>query len=167
VTDNGGNGTTTTYVYNALGQEVELNASAGQLEQIFDPQGERVGYYSGANSQWLLGYVPWNGREIANYSWSTWFSFHHNNALGSGWLSNLQTGAVAQDVLYYPWGQFWQDYGEAGRPSPRPSADGHPSVAAATGRGDGGEGGHTDPRLTPWAKFLRPSADGLTSSTNF
>jgi RHS repeat-associated protein len=113
VTDNGGNGTTTTYVYNALGQEVELNASAGQLEQIFNPQGERVGYYSGANSQWLLGYVPWNGREIARYAWSTYFDFSHPNGLGSGWLSNDQTGTVVQDEAYKPWGQQWLNYGSA------------------------------------------------------
>ena len=46
VTDNSGGGTTTGYVYNALGQIVELTPSVGQLEEIYDPEGQRVGYYS-------------------------------------------------------------------------------------------------------------------------
>ena len=116
VTDNSGGGTTTSYAYNALGQEVELIASGGQLEQIFNPEGERAGYYSPyspGNGQWLLSYVHWNGREIARYSWGTWFNFAHPNALGSGSMSNDEAGNLLQDILYYPWGQVWQDFGSA------------------------------------------------------
>jgi YD repeat-containing protein len=65
VTDNSGGGTTTSYAYNALGQEVELNTSGGQLEQIFNPQGERVGYYSPANTQCYSRCAPALSRSCA------------------------------------------------------------------------------------------------------
>jgi RHS repeat-associated protein len=111
VTDSGGN-TTTSYVYNALGQEVELKTVGGwQLEQVFDPQGQRVGYYSPGNSQWLLAYVPWRGRELAKYAWSTYFNFFHPNPLGSAAISTDQTGTVDDDILFYPWGQIWLNAG--------------------------------------------------------
>ena len=51
-----------------------------------------------------------------------------------------------------------------GGPSPRLRP---PSPGRRGDRGDGGEGGLADPRLAPWATFFRPSADGLTYSTNF
>ena len=70
---------------------------------------------SGANSQWVLGYVPFNGREIARYAWSTYFNFAHPNGLGSGSMSNDQAGNLLQDILY-PWGQVWQDFGAAYNP---------------------------------------------------
>ena len=39
-------------------------------------------------------------------------------------------------------------------------------LSRPSGRGGGGEGGLADPRLAPWAKFLRPLR-GLTYSTSF
>jgi len=111
VTDNGGN-TTTSYVYNALGQEVELKTvGSWQLEQVFDPQGQRVGYYSVGNSQWLLAYVPWRGRELAKYASTTSFNFFHPNALRSAAISTDQTGTVDDDMAFYPWGQVWLNAG--------------------------------------------------------
>ena len=111
VTDNGGN-TTTSYVYNALGQEVELKTvGSWQLEQAFDPQGQRVGYYSAGGSQWLLAYVPWSGRELAKYASTTSFNFFHPNMLGSAGISTDQTGTVDDDMAFYPWGQVWLNSG--------------------------------------------------------
>jgi RHS repeat-associated protein len=107
VVDHSTNNTSTTYIYNAEGQEVELNTAGGQLEQLFDPQGARVGYYSKANSAWLLGYVPWNGRELAKYAWTGELDFHHPNLLGSAWVSTSPAAAVIQDTHFYPWGQPW------------------------------------------------------------
>src|SRR5208337_4125828 len=107
VTDNGGN-TSRSYVYNALGQRVEIKTSGGQLEQVFDPQGERIAYYSVAsgNNQWLYAYVPWRGRGLARYGLTTEFDFFHANALGSATMAtNPTTGAVIEDILFYPWGQ--------------------------------------------------------------
>jgi YD repeat-containing protein len=40
VTDNSGGQTSTTYLYNALGQRVETKTTNWQVEQVFDPQGE-------------------------------------------------------------------------------------------------------------------------------
>jgi RHS repeat-associated protein len=75
------------------------------LEQIFNPQGERLGYYSVGNGLWLLGYVPWKGRELAKYAWTDQFNFYHPNSLGSADVSTDQTGTLINDILFQPWGQ--------------------------------------------------------------
>jgi RHS repeat-associated protein len=107
VTDSGGN-TTTSYVYNALDQDVEIQTTGGQrMEQIFNPQGERLGYYDVKSGLWALGYVPWNGRELAKYAWTQDFNFHHPDLLGSGWMSATPAAAIIQDMHFYPWGQPW------------------------------------------------------------
>ena len=87
---------------------MEIKTSGGQLEQVFDPQGERIAYYSVAsgNNQWLYAYVPWRGRGLARYGLTTEFDFFHANALGSATMAtNPTTGAVIEDILFYPWGQ--------------------------------------------------------------
>jgi RHS repeat-associated protein len=108
VTDNS-DGTSTTYAYNALGQRAELVTTDYQLEQIFNPAGARVGYASVASGsyQWLAAYVPWGGRELAEYSTGTVFYFLHANALGSGTTTTNAGGAASSDILFYPWGQEW------------------------------------------------------------
>ena len=110
VTDNSGGHTGTTYVYNALGRRVEIKTSGWQVEQVFDPQGERIGYYSVAsgNNQWLLAYVPFQGRELARYFETSSFEFTHANALGSAWITNDAADNLLEDALFYPWGQPWQ-----------------------------------------------------------
>jgi RHS repeat-associated protein len=112
VKDNGG-GTSTTYAYNALGQRAELVTTGWQLEGLFDTQGERVGYYSVASSGnvWLAAYVPFRGQELAEYSTGTSFAFMHTNALGSATMATMAWGAPGNDILYYPWGQEWQQLG--------------------------------------------------------
>jgi RHS repeat-associated protein len=93
---------------------VELAPSGGQLEVIYDAEGERVGWYSAyspGNGQWVFALVPFMGREIAEYSWTSWFSFNHVNALNSASIANDETGSLLEDMLYYPWGQIWHEYG--------------------------------------------------------
>ena len=51
--------------------------------------------------------------------------------------------------------------------SPHPVPQGGSPLSRAGGRGDGGEGGFSYSRLTPWATLFRPDKSGLTSSTNF
>jgi RHS repeat-associated protein len=72
-----------------------------------------VGYYSVAsgNNQWLAAYVPFQGRELARYTYTTYFDFTHPNALGSGWISNDGSNNLVQDWLFYPWGQPWETAG--------------------------------------------------------
>ena len=112
VVDNTGAGTSTTYTYNALGQRAELLTTGWQLEQIFDTLGQRVGYYqvvSGGNV-WVAAYVPWRGRELAAYSTGNFFAFFHANALGSASVATWPGGGPAGDLLFYPWGQLWQQW---------------------------------------------------------
>jgi RHS repeat-associated protein len=112
VTDHNGGATTTSYVYNALGQDVEVQTAGGwRLEAIFDPQGQRLGYYSVNYSQWLLGYVHWQGRELAKYSWSNEFDFFHPNSLGSAGMTTQPSGNVWDDMLFYPWREVWLNAG--------------------------------------------------------
>jgi RHS repeat-associated protein len=70
-----------------------------------------VGYYSVNYSQWLLGYVHWQGRELAKYSWSNEFDFFHPNSLGSAGMTSQPSGNVWDDMLFYPWGEVWLNTG--------------------------------------------------------
>jgi RHS repeat-associated protein len=111
VTDNGGN-TSTTYIYNTLGQKVETQTTGWQLEQVFDPQGARVGYYSvGSTNQWLLAYFPFQGRELADYAYTTSCNFFHSDVLHSATIANSPLGSLIEDELFYPWGEPWQNQG--------------------------------------------------------
>ena len=74
-------------------------------------KGGRVGYYSVNYSQWLLGYVHWQGRELAKYSWSNEFDFFHPNSLGSAGMTSQPSGNVWDDMLFYPWGEVWLNTG--------------------------------------------------------
>ena len=81
-----------------------------QVEQLFDPQGARVGYFSvvSGSGSWLLAYVPFNGRELARYAQSSpYVSFFHPNALGSAWIAHDPMANLLQDAHYYPWGEQW------------------------------------------------------------
>ena len=80
-----------------------------QLEGLFDTLGERVGYYAAGsgNNYWLAAYVPFQGREVAEYSTGTVFYFMHTNALGSAATEINAGGGAAGGLLFYPWGQVW------------------------------------------------------------
>jgi RHS repeat-associated protein len=93
---------------------VELTPTGGQLEVIYDPEGQRVGWYSAyspGNGQWVFGLVPFMGWEIAEYSWTNSFAFNHPNGLGSASFSSDDTGSLLEDIVYYPWGQIFHEFG--------------------------------------------------------
>jgi len=52
-------------------------------------------------------YVPLGNRDWVFYA-NGKTVFSHPNALGSSVMQTDNTGAVVQDMLYYPWGQVWQ-----------------------------------------------------------
>ena len=88
------------------------------------------------------------------------------SAVGSSVLSQ-----ESAEKVYVIWAAFSQPRqgrkivaqgASPGVESPHPAFGTPLPVAAA--RGDGGEGGRADPRLTPWATFFRPDKSGLTYS---
>jgi len=77
---------------------------------IYDAAGNFLAGYSGG--AWNAG--VWMGaRQLAMYGWGTGQPayFTHANALNSATTATDATGAPAGEILYYPWGQTWEDPG--------------------------------------------------------
>jgi RHS repeat-associated protein len=100
------NGSTATYTYNALGERVEKNVAGAYTEYVYHPSGEEVGENN--RSSWMQ-IIPLNGRHLAHYQNGAYFM--HTNSLGSTSQVTDYTGNMAQDQLYYPWGQEWSMVG--------------------------------------------------------
>ncbi len=98
-------------IYNALGWRVErTSSSAGRGEYVYGAAGTDLGNFNGGNGAWYEQYVPFDGRVLWYYNPSGNKSqYFHVNALGSLGLSTNQTGAPVEEMLYYPFGQGWQD----------------------------------------------------------
>jgi YD repeat-containing protein len=90
-------GSTETITYNALGQRV--NSRGGST--TYNAAGERT-------SSAGYNFVPWGGVNWAVYTSSTYFV--HHNLLQSATIATNQTGAVSQDLAFYPWGQNWIEH---------------------------------------------------------
>ncbi len=97
-------GTTASYTYNALGQRVEKLVGSAYTETVYDRSGESLGENN--RTTWTQSFVPFNGRHVAHYqNGATYFT--HGNSLGSTAQATDYSGSVAQDQLFYPWGQTW------------------------------------------------------------
>jgi RHS repeat-associated protein len=95
-------GSTWSYTYNALGQRVEWLQPGVNNELLYDPAGNLVGNWGswslvalGSRNNWAM-YI--NGKTV----------FSHPNNLGSSVMQTDFSGAVVQDMTYYPWGAVWQ-----------------------------------------------------------
>ena len=104
------NWTLASYQYNALGQPVQrYDGNKGLWYRVaYDAFGNLIGEYDANGAS--VGYVPLGTRPFALYqngSSTTTTYFLHPNALGSTELATDPTGSVAQDELFYPWGQEW------------------------------------------------------------
>gem|GEM_PF-6524915 len=99
-------GSTATYTYNALGQRVEKNVGGAYTEYAYGLSGEELG--ENDRSSWTERIVPFEGRHLVHYQGSPNAAyFLHTDMLGTTSLATDYTGAVAQDEIYYPWGQEW------------------------------------------------------------
>lgn len=108
------NGSTATYTYNALGERVEKNVAGAYTEYVYHPSGEEVGENNRTN--WAVRVIPFAGRHLAHYndpSGTDATYFMHSTKLASTSQATDYTGRVAQDQLYYPWGQEWAMVGTA------------------------------------------------------
>jgi RHS repeat-associated protein len=99
-------GTTESYVYNALGQQVRLIAPnfSYTWDHLYDPAGQWMGRWSN-NAWWASGIFHLDGRLFAVYFDQTYFI--HVNNLGSTVMTTTAQGAVNGDTQLYPWGQDW------------------------------------------------------------
>src|SRR3990172_1114060 len=107
------NGTTSTYTYNALGQMVQLNWVAQNRVRDFpySPFGQELGQYTTNFQVWEDQYVLLGGRQIAKYYGCCDTVFVHPNHLGSTAMITKADGSTVRDLLFYPWGQQWQNVG--------------------------------------------------------
>src|SRR5437867_2250341 len=107
-----GGTSTASFIYNALGERVQLVAPTYTYNYPFDAFGKEIGIHN-SSSGWGHYTVEMAGRRIfLSVSATRWL--FHPNVVGSSTMVTDQTGAVVQDATYYPWGQLWQSPGSFG-----------------------------------------------------
>ena len=107
-----GGTSTTSFIYNALGERVQLVAPTYTYNYPFDAFGQEIGIHN-SSSGWGHYTVDIAGRRIFLSGSATRWLFHPN-VVGSSTMVTDQTGAVVQDATHYPWGQLWQSPGSFG-----------------------------------------------------
>jgi RHS repeat-associated protein len=98
------NGSTASYVYNALGERVEKDVAGTYTEYVFDKDGNPVGENN--RTTWTDTWVIFNGQHVAHYENGETY-FMHANSVGTAAFVTDYSGAVVQDELHYPWGEEW------------------------------------------------------------
>src|SRR2546427_1301084 len=107
-----GGTSTTSFIYNALGERVQLLGPTYTYNYPFDAFGQEIGIHN-SSSGWGHYTVEMAGRRIFLSGSATRWLFHPN-VVGSSTMVTDQTGAVVQDATYYTWGQLWQSPGSFG-----------------------------------------------------
>ena len=100
------NGADRSYVYNALGREVEWHGDGRVSEDLTDLAGHYLGSVDPSSGAWTGERIPGSSIYLAWYV-NGGTTFFHYNALGSSVMNTRQDGTVSNDVLFYPWGQMW------------------------------------------------------------
>jgi RHS repeat-associated protein len=103
------NGSTASYVYDALNRRARANTSAASYEYLYDYAGRRTsswllntpGYPAGFGNE---GRIYWDGQQIAFRAQDGTTYFDHQDYLGSERLRTSYTGAVAGTYFSLPWG---------------------------------------------------------------
>jgi RHS repeat-associated protein len=106
------NGSTATYTYNALGRRVENVLGNSYTEYAYQPSGDELGENNRTN--WTVRVIPFAGPHLAHYndpSGTEATYFMHSTKVGSTSHVTDYTGSMAQDQLFYPWGQEWNMIG--------------------------------------------------------
>src|SRR5487761_1530181 len=89
-----------------MNEDCSRNESCTRTKYVYDRSGEEVGENN--RSGWTVRVIPFAGRHLAHYQGSPNAAyFVHTDKLGSTTQATDYTGAVAQDEIYYPWGQEW------------------------------------------------------------
>ncbi len=101
------NGAARSYVYNALGREVEWHGDGRVSEDLTDLAGHYLGSVDPSSGAWTGERIPGSSIYLAWYV-NGGTTFFYYNALGSSMMNTHQDGnTVSNDVLFYPWGQLW------------------------------------------------------------
>ena len=99
-----GSNPTWSFTYNAVGDRVQWAHPGGTDQHLFDPTGNSMGVYGAYDLVSLGGWVS------VQYQGSDTY-FNHINHLGSTTAWTDHAGTQVQDVVYFPWGGVWQNWG--------------------------------------------------------
>ena len=100
-------GTAWTFTYDALGDRVAWVSGGVTNDHLFDPAGNWLGV-AGSYSIAMLG-----SRPLTIYTTGeTWF--HHVNNIDSRTFMTDHYGNPTQDMVFYPWGDDWLNWGSGG-----------------------------------------------------
>ncbi|MCJ7503877.1 MAG: RHS repeat-associated core domain-containing protein [Acidobacteriia bacterium] len=100
-------GTTASYVYNALGQRVEKLVSSAYTEIVYGLGGQPIGYHN--RTDWTDQFFYLGATPFAKYQGNVTYFIHGNHLGSTSMVFNHTGGTVAQDEIFYPWGERW-DY---------------------------------------------------------
>jgi RHS repeat-associated protein len=100
-------GSTWTFTYDALGDRVVWVSGGVTSNALFDPAGNWLGV-AGSYDFVMLG-----SRPLLVYTTSDTY-FHHVNNIGSSTMMTAHYGNVTQDMVFYPWGDEWLNWGGGG-----------------------------------------------------
>jgi RHS repeat-associated protein len=92
-------------IHNALGERVYDQVPAGPLNRLYDPAGQSMGAIWSWGANYFLFF---QGRMLVDFE-TDGAHFGHANVLGSVSQYTDWTGTTAQPILFYPWGQVWQN----------------------------------------------------------
>jgi len=96
------NGSTATYVYDALNHRVETAASAGTYEYSYDAMGRRISTWQASNNFGIEGRMYWGRKQIAFRNGPTFFE--HQSYLGTERTRTSYQGAVATTEVSLSYG---------------------------------------------------------------
>ncbi len=97
-------GTTDTYVYNALNQRVSSIVSGTTTEYVFNANGKRVSEWNGSGHAQLKGKYYWGGQPVAYYVPSSAAHFEHQDWLGTERVRTSYNGSVENSYTSLPFG---------------------------------------------------------------
>jgi RHS repeat-associated protein len=97
------NGSTATFTYDAVGDRVQRGSDG----YFYDPAGNWLGTAGG------LDFVRFGGRALSLYFGSETYLYHVNN-LNSTAMTTNHAGGTVGDVVFYPWGDVWNQTGSGG-----------------------------------------------------
>ena len=106
------NGATIVLVYNALGQQVGVTKGGTDVAwHLKSPADKSQGDYSIAYVGWNPAGVFFLGEKRVGFDVNGGIVFLHQNNLNSVTLPTTFDGSPFDDILYYPWGQYWEGEG--------------------------------------------------------
>ncbi len=106
------NGATIVLVYNALGQQVGVTKGGTDVvRHLKSPADKSQGDYAPSYVGWNPAGVFFLGEKRVGFDVNGGMVFLHQNHLNSVTLPTTFDGSMFDDILYYPWGQYWEGEG--------------------------------------------------------